>query len=83
MTRLDRVGRFTRISIERFDRYTLDVFNGGRVLTREDCQGLVRNSLGSRVPFKEHYLANLTPRQVVQRVLHNLKAGALQRGDGG
>ena len=31
-----------------------------RVLTREDCQGLVRDSLGSRVPFKEHYLASLT-----------------------
>ena len=63
------------------DDILLDVFNAGRLLTRDDCQGLVRNSLGSRVPFKEHYLDNLSARQVIQRLLHNLKAGALQRGD--
>jgi hypothetical protein len=28
-TRLGTVGRFTRSSIERFDRYTLEVFNAG------------------------------------------------------
>ena len=67
--------------VDEDDEILLDIYNGGRVLTREDCQGLVRNTLGSRVPFKEHYLANLAPRQVIQRVLHNLKAGALQRGD--
>ena len=66
---------------EETEEILLDVFNAGRVLTRDDCQGLVRSSLGSRVPFKEHYLADLTPRQVIQRLLHNLKAGALQRGD--
>jgi len=63
------------------DELLLDVFNGGRVLTRHNCQELVRGAFGARVPFKEHYLANLLPRQVIQRLLHNLKAGALQRGD--
>ena len=29
-TRLGRMGRFTRRSLERLDRYTLDVFNPGR-----------------------------------------------------
>jgi hypothetical protein len=28
-TRLGTVGRFTRSSVERFDRYTLEVFNAG------------------------------------------------------
>ena len=63
------------------DELLLDVFNGGRVLTRSNCQELVRGAFGARVPFKDYYLANLLPRQVVQRLLHNLKARALQEGD--
>ena len=63
------------------DELLIDVFNGGRVLTRSNCQELVRGAFGARVPFKEHYLSNLLPRQVIQRLLHNLKAGALQQGD--
>ena len=59
----------------------VDVFNGGRVLTRSNCQELVRGAFGARVPFKEYYLSNLLPRQVLQRLLHNLKARALQEGD--
>jgi regulator of sirC expression with transglutaminase-like and TPR domain len=59
----------------------IDVFNGGRVLTEADCQQLVRQTFGGRVQFKDHYLSALTPRQVLQRLLHNLKAGYLHRGD--
>ncbi len=63
------------------DPIYLDVFHGGRLLSEADCQLLVRNLFGARVPFKPHYLDALTPRQTLQRLLHNLKAGALQRGD--
>ena len=63
------------------DELLVDVFNGGRILTHHNCQELVRGAFGARVPFKEHYLTNLLPRQVIQRLLHNLKAGALQHGD--
>ena len=63
------------------DELLLDVFNGGRILTAQNCQELVRGAFGARVPFKDYYLSNLLPRQVIQRLLHNLKAGALQRGD--
>ncbi len=59
----------------------LDVFSGGRLLTRDDCQTLVRNIFGSRITFKDHHLTSLQPRQVLQRLLHNLKAGYLQRGE--
>jgi regulator of sirC expression with transglutaminase-like and TPR domain len=59
----------------------LDVFAGGRLMTAADCQALVRNIFGSRIAFKDYYLASLQPRQVLQRLLHNLKAGYLQRGD--
>ncbi|MDA0366273.1 MAG: transglutaminase-like domain-containing protein [Chloroflexi bacterium] len=61
----------------------IDVFNRGRVLSEQDCEALVRNVFGTRVQFKPHYMAALTPRQVLQRLLHNLKAGYLQRGDEG
>lgn len=63
------------------DAVLIDVFNFGRLLTARDCQVLLRNIFGARVPFQEHYLASLSPRQVIQRLLHNLKAGYLQRGD--
>jgi len=63
------------------DELLLDVFAYGRLLTRSDCQSLVRNIFGSRIAFKDYYLASLQPRQVLQRLLHNLKAGYLQRGE--
>lgn len=63
------------------DELLLDVFALGRLLTRGDCQSLVRNIFGSRIAFKDYYLASLQPRQVLQRLLHNLKAGYLQRGE--
>ena len=63
------------------DGTLLDVFNRGRLLSVRDCQVLVRNTFGTRVPFKPHYLAALTSRQLLQRLLHNMKANALQRGD--
>jgi hypothetical protein len=36
MTRLGTVGRFTRSSLERFDRYTLEVFNAGTAYRSRD-----------------------------------------------
>lgn len=66
---------------EDYEALLLDVFSGGRPLTQRDCQVMVRNRFGARAEFKPHYLAALTPRQVLQRLLHNLKAGYLQRGD--
>jgi regulator of sirC expression with transglutaminase-like and TPR domain len=59
----------------------IDVFNGGQLVSEEDCEEIVRRTFGGRAPFKPHYLDSLTPRQVIQRLLHNLKAGYLQRGE--
>jgi regulator of sirC expression with transglutaminase-like and TPR domain len=59
----------------------VDPFQQGRELTDEECRKLVRNVYGRRTPFKEHFLDPITPRQLIQRLLHNLKAGYLQRGD--
>ena len=59
----------------------VDVFRGGVRLSVTDCQQIVRSIYGRRTPFRDHFLEPLTPRQLLQRLLHNLKAGALRRGD--
>ncbi|MGE0230029.1 MAG: SirB1 family protein [Dehalococcoidia bacterium] len=59
----------------------VDPFNGGNELTAEQCRQLVRGVFGRRTPFREHFLEPVTARQLIQRLLHNLKAGYLQRGD--
>jgi regulator of sirC expression with transglutaminase-like and TPR domain len=56
----------------------VDVFRGGRPLTAEDCEQMVRETYGRHVDFKQHFLSAITPRQLLQRLLHNLKARALQ-----
>lgn len=63
------------------DSVLLDVFNAGRILSERDCQVLVKNTFGSTQQFHEHYLATLTPRQLLQRILHNLKVAYVRRGD--
>ncbi|MDA0351853.1 MAG: transglutaminase-like domain-containing protein [Chloroflexi bacterium] len=68
-------------STDEHDSILLDVFNQGRVLSERDCRVLVRNIFGNGEPFRDHYLTTMTPRQVVQRLLHNLKVGYLRRGD--
>jgi regulator of sirC expression with transglutaminase-like and TPR domain len=59
----------------------VDPFHQGRELTEDECRQLVRSVFGRRTPFKEHFLDALTSRQLIQRLLHNLKAGYLQHAD--
>ena len=59
----------------------VDVFRGGALLSVDDCERIVRSIYGGRTPFEAHSLDMVTPRQLLQRLLHNLKAGALRSGD--
>lgn len=59
----------------------VDPFHRGRELTEDECRQLVRSVFGRRTPFREHFLEPVTSRQLIQRLLHNLKAGYLQRAD--
>lgn len=59
----------------------IDVFRGGRLLSADDCRRLVRDTYGRRTEFRDHFLSAVTARQLLQRLLHNLKARALQSGD--
>ena len=50
----------------------LDPFNGGRILTMDDCRELVRGSTGQE-RFDPEYLLPTPPRDIVARMLNNLR----------
>ena len=59
----------------------LDPFNGGALLTPEDCEGLVSSVLGREVTLDaEHYVA-VSSRQLLTRMLANLKGAYWRRED--
>ena len=51
----------------------LDPFAGGEVLSPEDCERLVQEAYGSSVAFSEDQLAPVLKRQILTRLLNNLK----------
>lgn len=57
----------------------IDVFNGGRLLTREECFDLARKSTGAALPDDPRLLAPAGKRQIVVRMLHNLSGVYLLR----
>ena len=63
------------------DRLLIDPAGGGRRLTLDDCQALLRRSLGEGVLFHAGMLRPLGRRQILARVLRNLRSAHLQRRD--
>ncbi len=51
----------------------LDPFNGGRLLTVADCSKLVQGALGNQVGFDPDWLRPMPPREIVARMLNNLR----------
>lgn len=57
------------------ERFVLaDVFNEGRSLALEDCAELVRDQFGDKLEFKPEMLEPTTTRDVLVRMLNNLRA---------
>jgi regulator of sirC expression with transglutaminase-like and TPR domain len=52
----------------------IDPFNKGRMLSREACVELVQQLYGEPVPFEETFLAPVSKKQILARMLMNLKA---------
>ena len=52
----------------------LDPFNGGALLTPESCEQLVGRVLGRKVTLTEEHYAPVSGRQLLSRMLANLKA---------
>jgi regulator of sirC expression with transglutaminase-like and TPR domain len=58
----------------------VDCFHG-RVLDREGCRGLLASMYGDRVAFHERLLADSPPRDILERMLNNLRGVYAQRAD--
>ncbi|MCH7738274.1 MAG: transglutaminase family protein [Chloroflexi bacterium] len=56
----------------------LDPFNGGGSLSSEDCRTLVRNMSGGRLIWTDEFLATSTKRDILFRMLNNLKSVYMQ-----
>jgi len=58
-----------------------DPVDGGRALTGDDCQALIRRSVGEGVLLHAGMLRPIGRRQILARVLRNLRAAHLGRRD--
>lgn len=51
----------------------VDPFNRGATLSADDCAALVKQVSRGQVQFQEHFLSGVTKRQMLARILNNLK----------
>jgi len=58
----------------------IDVFNGGRLLTIAECFELAGHATGSEIPADPRLLAPAGKRQILLRMLNNLRSVYLARG---
>ena len=54
--------------------YFVDAFNGGLLMNRDECGAVLRQAAGEDVRLEERHLDPVTPREILARVLRNLKA---------
>ena len=59
----------------------VDAFNGGAFLSEADIRGLLHNAVGDAVQLSETVLRPATSREILGRMLQNLKALYLRKGD--
>jgi regulator of sirC expression with transglutaminase-like and TPR domain len=59
----------------------IDPADGGRALTADDCQALIRRAVGEGVLFHAGMLRPAGRREILARVLRNLRAARLGRRD--
>lgn len=55
------------------DEILIDPFNKGRILTERNCQEILNRMYADRVQFKREMLARYTKKQILTRILNNLK----------
>jgi regulator of sirC expression with transglutaminase-like and TPR domain len=66
-------GHFIVKYSDRLEEFFLDPFNRGEILTRDDCRKRLFERYGDSVEFDERLLARVTNRQILWRMLNNLK----------
>lgn len=63
------------------ENYFVDAFNGGALMNRDECGAVLRQAAGDDARLEEHHLNPATPREILARVLRNLKAVYWDRED--
>src|SRR2546428_13994479 len=66
-------GHFIVKYSNRQEEFFLDPFNRGEILTRNDCRNRLYERYGDSVEFNERLLSRVTNRQILWRMLNNLK----------
>jgi regulator of sirC expression with transglutaminase-like and TPR domain len=66
-------GHFIVKYCDRREEFFLDPFNRGDLLTRDDCRDRLYERYGDSIEFDERLLARVTNRQILWRMLNNLK----------
>jgi regulator of sirC expression with transglutaminase-like and TPR domain len=55
------------------ERIYIDPFNDGQILTEQECRDMVRRLMRSKAKLHSHWFEPVTHRQLLTRVLNNLK----------
>lgn len=55
------------------DEILIDPFNKGRILSEKDCQNILDRMYGSRVRLRRDMIATCSKKQILNRMLNNLK----------
>jgi regulator of sirC expression with transglutaminase-like and TPR domain len=61
--------------------FWIDPFNRGNIMTREDCQQLLQQLYGEKLPWNDTYLDPVSDRDILQRMLNNLKIIYARQGE--
>jgi regulator of sirC expression with transglutaminase-like and TPR domain len=69
------------VAYESEPRLLVDPFNCGRMLSVSDCEQLLRDTFGNSGRLEPEYLAASSPRQILARLINNLKAAYQRAGD--
>ena len=67
-------GHFLVKAFDETDEVLVDPFQGGSLLSIEDCQRRLDRVYGGKLPLEASMLAAVGSRQMLTRMLHNLKA---------
>jgi regulator of sirC expression with transglutaminase-like and TPR domain len=66
-------GHFLVKYSDRKEEFFIDAYNRGQILTQEDCRERLRAQYGDALEFHERLLGRATNRQILWRMLNNLK----------
>ncbi len=63
------------------DEILIDPYRRGKILTRQDCQELLKTQFGDEAELKAEYFAASTKKQILARMINNLKGSYVRRHD--